>query len=293
MRERLFPRRPHCCDGRPALIVLPHRSTTAARNRGTSGRRSPRPQGPRSRDNPANQAGVRQTRRTGARLQLDVAASKRGVRRKSRSCGSNPNRPMAAGSFVRSGLFHWYELGESDRHQGDHPPSNLCLRDESFFSGGWRSRCSNSPAGLSRFFDGANPGSEGAMSMMGVDGRDERAASTTTGSSASRRGRSASTNSCRCDRSRRPADLVNLVPIAADDGDLGLLQGILDELHRKPIDNNKLDNPSFDRADRLRARPRASPARRPRGGGATSREQRKIRSAHVSAPAPRANRSRR
>lgn len=149
----------------------------------------------------------------------------------------DPNRPMAAGSFVRSGLFHWYELGDSDRHQVITAIQPL-LRDESFF--GRMAQPLFQLTGDFALLRRANPGSEGAMAMMAsmavTNGRFDDYRLFREQARKKRFDKFAQMRS-----GATPVDLVNLVPMPPTMADAELMQGILDELHRKPIDNNKVD----------------------------------------------------
>jgi hypothetical protein len=149
----------------------------------------------------------------------------------------DPNRPMAAGSFVRSGLFHWYELGEPDRHQVIAAIEPL-LRDESFF--GRMAQPLFQLTGDFAILRRANPESEGAMtalaSMAVTNGRFDDYRLFRDQARKRRLDKFAQMRS-----GATPAELVNLVPLPPTMADAGLLQGILDALHGKPIGNNKID----------------------------------------------------
>ena len=73
----------------------------------------------------------------------------------------DPNRPTAASTFVRSGLFHWYELGDADRRSVIAAIEPL-LRDPTFFDK--MARPLFQLTGDFTILRRANPGTEGAMS---------------------------------------------------------------------------------------------------------------------------------
>jgi hypothetical protein len=93
-----------------------------------------------------------------------------------------PNRPMASGSFVRSGLFHWYELSDADRHSVMLAIEPL-LRDGAFFDA--MARPLFQLTGDFRILRRANPGTERVLWPSSRRWRSRTAASTTTARSAS------------------------------------------------------------------------------------------------------------
>jgi len=156
----------------------------------------------------------------------------------------DPNRPTASGSFVRSGLFHWYELGAADRRSVITAIEPL-LHDGAFFDA--MAQPLYQLTGDFSILRRANPGTEGVLWKLG-------AMAVTNGHfddyrlfrEQLRRRRLLTLAATR--RSATPADLIALVPIPATMADKPLLQGILDELHLRPVDNGKLD---WDRSSEL------------------------------------------
>lgn len=154
----------------------------------------------------------------------------------------DPNRATAAAPFVRSGLFHWYELGDADRHAVILAVQPL-LRDDAFF--GRMAQPLFQLTGDFALLRRANPGSENAMtelmSMAVTNGlfNDYRLLREQL-----RRRRFITFEATR--KSATPAELIALVPLPATAADQALLQGILEQLHVRPIDNNHLDTRRLD-----------------------------------------------
>lgn len=149
----------------------------------------------------------------------------------------DPNRPTASASFVRSGLFHWYELNAADRRSVIIAIEPL-LHDGAFFDA--MAQPLFQLTGDFTILRRANPGTEGVLwrlgSMAVINGHfdDYRLFREQL-----RRRRMLTLAAMR--GSATPADLIALVPIPSTMADRPLLQGILDTLHLRPIDNGKLD----------------------------------------------------
>jgi len=154
----------------------------------------------------------------------------------------DPNRPTSASSFVRSGLFHWYELNDADRKSvlAAIEPS---LHDEAFF--GRMAEPLFHLTGDFKLLRRANPGTESAISFLA-------SMAVTNGRFADYR---LFREQLRKERfvtfqlsksSASPAELVALVPVPATTADTALLKGILETLHVRPIDNGKLDSRRTD-----------------------------------------------
>jgi len=149
----------------------------------------------------------------------------------------DPNRPTAASTFVRTGLFHWYELGDADRRSVIAAIEPL-LRDPAFFN-----RMAQPLFQLTGDFTilrRANPGTEGAMSnLASMAVMNGRFADYRQFREQLRKRRLATFETTR--RNATPAELIALVPVVATMADKPLLQGILDQLHVRPIDNAPVD----------------------------------------------------
>jgi len=150
----------------------------------------------------------------------------------------DPNRPAASSAFVRSGLFHWYELSATDRRSVILAIEPL-LHDGAFFDA--MVQPLYQLTGDFAILRHANPGTEGVLwklgSMAVINGHfdDYRFFREQL-----RRRRMLTFVATR--KSATPAELIALVPIPATMADKPLLQGILDELHLRPIDNGKPDS---------------------------------------------------
>lgn len=149
----------------------------------------------------------------------------------------DPRRPEASSAFVRSGFFHWYELSAKDRR-------SVILAIEPLLHNGAFFDAMAQPlyqlTGDFTILRRANPGTEGvlwklgAMAVMNGHFDDYRLFREQL-----RRRRMLTFEATR--KSATPAELIALVPIPATVADKPLLQGILDELHLRPIDNGKPD----------------------------------------------------
>ena len=147
----------------------------------------------------------------------------------------DPNRPSAAAAFVRSGLFHWYELSNADRQSVTSALIPLMREDfgrlaEPFFE----------LTGDFTVLRRADPGTAAAMGLMT--------------SMAIRNGRFADYRNFREQLRRRrfftfeairatatSAELIALVPIPTTTADTPLLQGILNTLQSRTVDNHAAD----------------------------------------------------
>lgn len=144
----------------------------------------------------------------------------------------DPNRPAAASAFVRSGLFHWYELGEADR-QSVIAAIEPLLYDQAFFDA--MAQPLFQLTGDFKVLRRANPGNPGALGrleMMAVmnghfaDYRHFR-----------EQVRKRQLETFALTRKTATAvELVELVPIHPTVADKPLMQGILDELSQRPLD---------------------------------------------------------
>jgi hypothetical protein len=149
----------------------------------------------------------------------------------------DPNRPAASSAFVRAGFFHWYELNATDRRSVILAIEPL-LHDGAFFD--TMAQPLYQLTGDFTILRRANPGTEGVLwklgSMAVVNGHfdDYRFFREQL-----RRRRMLTLQATRT--SATPAELIALVPIPSTAADKPLLQGILDELHDRSIDNGKAD----------------------------------------------------
>jgi len=149
----------------------------------------------------------------------------------------DPNRPSAAAPFVRSGFFHWYELSDADRHSVMLAIEPL-LRDEAFF--GRMALPLFQLTGDFTILRRANPGSESAMSeLMSMAVTNGHFEDYRLFREQLRRRRLTTFESTR--NSATPAALIALVPLPATTADQPLLQGILQQLHVRPVDDAHLD----------------------------------------------------
>jgi len=154
----------------------------------------------------------------------------------------DPNRPAAAGAFVRSGLFHWYELSDIDRRSVILAIEPL-LRDPSFFDSMVQPLFQLT--GDFRVLRRANPGTPGAleklMQMAVMHGRfdDYRQFREET--------RKRRFNAFQAERkTATTAEIILFVPLQPTAGDTPLLLGVLDALHAQPISNGQLDSRRVD-----------------------------------------------
>jgi len=154
----------------------------------------------------------------------------------------DPNRAMAAGAFVRSGLFHWYELSDADRHSVMIAIEPL-LQDGAFFDA--MAQPLFQLTGDFKILRRANPGTEGVLaklaSMAVMNGRfdDYRLFREQL-----RMRRLLTFQATR--KTATSSELIAFVPLPATTADTALLQGILDELHVRPVDNGKGDTHRMD-----------------------------------------------
>lgn len=154
----------------------------------------------------------------------------------------DPNRPAAAGSFVRSGLFHWYELSDTDR-RGVILAIEPLLRDPSFFESMVQPLFQLT--GDFRVLRRANPGTPGAleklMQMAVMNGRfdDYRQFREEM--------RKRRLNAFVAERkTATPAELILFVPLQLTASDTPLIQGVLDALNARPINNAQFDSRRVD-----------------------------------------------
>jgi hypothetical protein len=154
----------------------------------------------------------------------------------------DPNRPTAATAFVRSGLFHWYELNDADRREVLTAIEPL-LRDGPFFDS--MARPLFQLTGDFKVFRRANPGSEGMLSRLAVMAAENgRFDDYRYFRERLRRRRFETFAGTR--KTATPSELVDAlpVPVTAADGDL--MQGLLNELHVRPIDDDRAATSRMD-----------------------------------------------
>jgi hypothetical protein len=146
----------------------------------------------------------------------------------------DPHHPTAAASFVRSGLFHWYELSDADRR------SVLAAIEPLLHDPGYFNQMAEPLFALTGDFAllrRANPNTEAAlstlMSMAVINGRfaDYRALRTQVAR------RRFDTFQLTRD-SATIADLIALLPRTPRADDLPLIRGLLETLHERPLDEN-------------------------------------------------------
>lgn len=144
-----------------------------------------------------------------------------------------PLRQNPRAGFVRAGLFHWYELSESDR-QLVIAELEPMLRDLRYFGDMYAALWSlTRDLGLLRR---ANPGDANSIynlrALAAMYGRfdDYRALREEL--------RRKQMEALEERRARPPAELLAVLPTTIDAADIPLVKAILAELHRRPIDVN-------------------------------------------------------
>ena len=144
-----------------------------------------------------------------------------------------PRRPHATAAFVRGGLFHWYELGESDRRAVIAAAEPL-LADPDVF------RDLHVPLWqLTRDFALLRRAAPDELSLLQLSDL-----AVTNGLFAEYRALREDVRRMRMmavserGASMPQTDLLRLIPHRLDAGDLPLVQRVLDELHRRPLDTN-------------------------------------------------------
>lgn len=147
----------------------------------------------------------------------------------------DPNRPSASAPFARSGLFHWSELSSADRQSVTNALIPIMRDDfgrlaEPFF------QLTGDFAVLRR----ADPGTVSSMDqMMSIAIRNGRFADYRTFREQLRKRSYLAFEAIR--PTATAAELIALVSIPATTADTPLLQGILEALQSRPIDNHPVD----------------------------------------------------